>query len=100
MMFRDEDRDALQLYCKTAECLEASRDDKEVGPDRYPVALETSIYSLLVHTSQSITIVLVADVLLGLLQPRRLLPNYGGAQLSKISNIYQLLNYLMASRQQ
>lgn len=45
-------------------------------------------------------IVPVADIALGLLQSRRFTPNYGGAQLSKISNIYQLLNYLMASKQQ
>lgn len=42
----------------------------------------------------------VADVDLGPPLPLKLIPNYGGAHLSKTLKIYQLLNYLMASNQQ
>ena len=43
--------------------------------------------------------ILIADFNLGPLLPPKLIPNYGGAQLSRISDIYHQISYLKASNQ-
>ena len=52
--------------------------------------------------TRSPSIILMADFKfnLGTLLPLQLIPNYGGAQLSRISDIYHQMGYLKASNQQ